>query len=589
MMPRDSIAVLARTFARYRWHLLVLGLSGFASAILEGIGINAAIPMVSFFTGGGNPTDFISNAIKGLFAFVHVPFTFRYLLAFILGLFVLRAVSMVVFGYLRGWITADFLAKESSELLRGTLGASWPFLIRQKMGTLQNTLVRDIQCSGSLLTVLGQVIQSGTGFLMYLLVALNISATVTLYTLAGGAVLLLVVRPLLRRTRTIAERVSAVEKEFSQFLSEHIIGLKSIKASGAERLARAAGDEQIGLLRAFSMRLTLVRSLSASLFQPASLILVVLLFIASYRSPSFSIISFAATLYLIQKIFTYLESGQNALHAVGEYLPYARNISAFKAELARHREARAKEGAPFSFSREIAFENVTFAYDERKPVLDGVSFTIRAGQIVGLIGPSGAGKTSIADLLLRLFPVGEGRILVDGAPMDDVDLIQWRRHIGYVPQDAFLLNSTIEENIRFYDPSLTSEDITEAAKQANIHDFVTGLPEGYQTVVGDRGVLLSGGQRQRIVLARALAGQPSLLILDEATSALDHESEALIHSSIRALRGKVTVLVIAHRPSTVSDADALLVLSRGKIVEQGSPDELMAKQNSYFYKMQHGA
>ncbi len=590
MTVLENIRIIWRTFRRYRWHLLALAASGFLSAILEGVGINAAIPLVSFFTGStSEATDFITKAIQWLFAFLHIPFSFRYLLGFILGLFVLRAVSVVAFGYIRGWIGADFVGKESEDVLRRTMRASWPFLIKQKMGTLHNTLVRDIQMTGGLLGIVGQVIQSFTGFLMYLLVALNISPQITLYTLGGGGMLFFVVRPLLRRTRGIADRMALAEKQFSQFLSEHIIGMKSIKAAGAESAALHKGNGQIGLLRTLSIRQAFVRSLSSSFFQPASLVLVVVLFMLSYRAPGFSIVSFGVTLYLIQKIFTYFESGQNALQGVAEVLPYAQNIEAFKRELDVHREVAWSGGKPLKFKSMLEFREVSFAYAEGKSVLDGVSFEVKAGEMVGLVGPSGAGKTSVADLLLRLFKPTAGELVVDDTPLEDVALEVWRKSIGYVPQEAFLLHSTIEDNIRFYNEVLTVEDIHTAAKQANIHDFISELPEGYQTAVGDRGVLLSGGQRQRIVLARALAPKPALLILDEATSALDHESEKLIQEAIAKLRGSVTVFIIAHRPSTVSEADTIVVLSHGRIVERGTPEELLKNRDSYFYKMQRGS
>ena len=584
---KNTFKMLWRVFGRYRWHVGALVAFGFLSAILEGIGINAVVPLVSFFTGvGSGPTDFITQTIQTLFGFFHIPFSFRYLVGFILGLFIVRAVSMVAFGYVRGWIGADLLGKESEDVLRRTLLASWPFLLKQKIGTMHNTLVRDIQNTGALFGVVTQVVQSFSGFLMYLLVAINISPTITLYTLGGGAILMFVLRPLLHRTRNLGEQAAAVEKQFSQFLSEHIIGMKSIKAAGAERTALADGVAHIHLLRTLSVRQAFTQSFSSSLFQPSSIVVVAVLFLLTYNTPGFSIISFAAALYLIQKIFTYLESGQNALLGVSQLIPYAQNVTVFKEKLSEHREHIGQKGKPFAFNDSLTFDHISFSYAGLQPILTDVSFSIARGETIGLIGPSGAGKTSIADIVLRLFHPESGTLFLDGVPADEIGVEEWRRNIGYVAQDVFLFNGTLEENIRFYRPEVSEADIIEATKQANIYDFIMGLPEGFQTTTGDRGVMLSGGQRQRIALARALAGKPNLLILDEATSALDHESEKLIHESIRALHGKVTVLIIAHRPSTVAEADTILVLSHGHIVERGTPQELLQNHKSYFYKMQ---
>ena len=210
---------------------------------------------------------------------------------------------MVAFGYIRGWVAADFLGRESSEVLQKTLTTSWGFLLKQKIGSMHNTLVRDIQCTGDLLAVVAQVVQSFTGFLMYLLIAINISPYMTFYNLGGGAIVLFLLRPLFKRARYLGGQTAAIEKDFSQFLSEHIIGMKAIKAAGAEHDAIESGTEHIDQLRTLSIRKAFTRSLSSSLFQPASVVLVVILFFISYNSPDFNIISFAATLYLIQKIF----------------------------------------------------------------------------------------------------------------------------------------------------------------------------------------------------------------------------------------------------------------------------------------------
>jgi len=584
-MKKSPIA-LYHTFNKYRWHISALVFFGIVSPLLEGIGINAVIPLMSFFMGGdGTPTDFVTKIIYDLFAFLGLPFRFRFLLSFIFLLFVLRAVSVVVFGYIRGWINADFLSKESEDVMRRTILSSWPFLLKQKIGTMHNTLVRDVQQTGALLGSAVQVIQSFSGFFIYLLIAVNISPMMTLYAISGGGILLFFLRPFLLRSERIGEAAAETEKQFAQFLSEHIIGLKSIKAAGVERAAISSGRAHIHRLRHFSIRQSLMNTLSSSFFQPASLMLVVLLFLLIYRTPQFTIISFVASLYLIQKIFAYLESGQNAMQSMKGLLPYAKNLEAFKRELNLHREST-KGIETFSFEKNITFEDVSFGYSEGRSILKKISFSIETGKTIGLIGPSGAGKTSIADLLLRLFEPTEGVIFIDGVSSQVITLEKWRQYIGYVSQDVFLLNDTIEENIRFYNQTLTNKDIEEAAKQANIYDFIRDLPKGFATTTGDRGVMLSGGQRQRIALARALARKPKLLILDEATSALDHESEKLIHEAIAKLHGIITVVIIAHRASTVAEADTIFVLNRGHIIEQGSPQELLKDNDSYFSKMQ---
>ena len=570
-------------FRAYRWHLFWLVALGFTGALLEGVGINAAIPLLSFLTGGdGVPADPISRAIASVFAFVHIPFSFRYLLIFIVGLFLLRAVAVALFAFIRGWIVADFLSTESREMFRRLLESSWPYLLKQKIGHLHNTLVRDIQRTSSLFDMTTQIIQSATGFLMYFTVAFIISPLMTLLALVGAGVLLGTIRPLLRRTVDSGAKMATSEKQIAQFLSEHIIGMKLVKAGGVAREALRQGQRLLLELRYSYVRIMLVRAISGSLFQPFSIIFVVFLFFVMYQTPDFSIISFAATLYLIQKIFTYAESAQSSLHGLGEVLPYVRNVLQFKKELEDSREVQLIGGEPFSFKQTLELKNVFLSYGKKR-VLRDFSCTVKRGEVVGIVGPSGAGKTSVADILLRLFTPDNGEVLLDGVPMERISIDEWRAHVGYVPQEVFLFNESVEENVRFY-RDIPREQVIEALRQANIYDTVTALPEGLATHIGDRGVMLSGGQRQRIALARALAGNPSILVLDEATSALDSESEGLIQESILALRGRVTVIMIAHRLSTIEKADTILVLKDGRVTEQGSFRELRTNPESYILK-----
>jgi subfamily B ATP-binding cassette protein HlyB/CyaB len=230
----------------------------------------------------------------------------------------------------------------------------------------------------------------------------------------------------------------------------------------------------------------------------------------------------------------------------------------------------------------IRFERVSLRYlPERPEALSEVSFEIAPGRFVGIVGASGSGKSSVARLLLGLYPPTAGRVLIDGQDLAGVDPAWLRRHFGVVLQDDRLFDGTVRENIALRDPALPFPRVLEAARLAGAHGFILDLPAGYDTRIGEHGAALSGGQRQRIALARALAGDPRILLLDEATSALDYESEALIRASLPRIAAGRTVIQIAHRLATVRHADAILVFERGRLVECGNHDELLARGGVY--------
>ena len=229
----------------------------------------------------------------------------------------------------------------------------------------------------------------------------------------------------------------------------------------------------------------------------------------------------------------------------------------------------------------IRFDKVCFDYNEDRKILDEVSFDIPHGHKVAVVGPSGAGKSTLARLLFRFYDVDSGAILIDGQNINSVTQNSLRDNIGIVPQDTVLFNDTIDHNIRYARLDASDEQIQQAAKHANIHDFVIGLPDGYQTVVGERGLKLSGGEKQRIAIARVILKNPRILVFDEATSSLDSQSEQMILESLKEVAEKHTTLVIAHRLSTIIDADDIVVLDKGRVVEQGTHQELLERQGMY--------
>ncbi|MCK5371875.1 MAG: ATP-binding cassette domain-containing protein, partial [Cyclobacteriaceae bacterium] len=232
------------------------------------------------------------------------------------------------------------------------------------------------------------------------------------------------------------------------------------------------------------------------------------------------------------------------------------------------------------FEKEIEFKNVSFSYGTKK-ILDNVSFTVEKGKTVALVGPSGGGKSTLANLVPRYYDPDDGEIFIDGISLKDYNYKSVRHHMGIVTQESILFNDTLMNNIAFGLDEINEEDVVKASKIANAHDFIIQEPDGYQRIIGDRGSKLSGGQKQRVTIARALLKNPSILILDEATSALDSESEMLVQDAIYNLMKSRTSIVIAHRLSTIQNADEILVINEGKIVERGTHGELMNHNGIY--------
>lgn len=576
------VHLIRSAFGQYKRQIIAMAVLSFFSGIFEGIGINAIVPLFSVIQ-GGSPADVISRSIQKFFLYFDIRYTVKYLLIFIIILFIVKAILYFYTQYITAKITADYERTTRAELLQTTLAADWPYLLKQRLGHLDQILTTDVDRSSALLFHVGGMLLIVANLAVYTVIALNISFVVAMLAIAVGGMIFLGFKSLFFKTRAISRENANERKELAHFINENVIGMKTVKAFFAEDAIYRRGVGYFDHLRDLLMRLSLIKNFITAAVQPIGLLFLIGIFAFFYKTRALDFASFAVIVYAINKVFSNIQLVQAEAHVLNVHAPHLASVLRYREEAIGRREKSVAEDV-FRFDRALEFKNAQFSYVPDREALFDVSFVIKKGEMVGLIGPSGAGKTTVVDLLLRLLAPQKGAITLDGNDISRIRLADWRTRVAYVSQDVFLLNDTIGNNIRFYGDSIRDEDIEAAAKMANIYEFIQSLPQKFETMVGERGIELSGGQRQRIVLARALARKPDILILDEATSALDNESEALIQRSIEALRGKITVVVIAHRLSTVMIADTLVVLDNGKIIEAGAPTELLKNKNSYFFK-----
>lgn len=579
-----NLNLILEAFREYRLHIIWLGFLSFISGFLEGIGINAIIPLFSLADkSSAVGVDSISKFIEQIFLFVGIGFTLKSVMVFILGSFIIKTLLLFYINELTFKITAQYERDTRLNLFKLMTETNWSYLGKQKIGHLDQLLTTHVANSSGVLFTISLFILSVINVLVYGLLLVNISLTVAALVGLAGILIFFVFKPLFSRNQKISEEVAQIYKQLAHYVNEQVLGMKVIKAMFVEQEVVKNSVRHFDQMRHLSRKVFFLRNLTGSLIQPIGIIFILGVFLFFYKTGIFVFGSFAVVVYAMQRLFSQVQMAQSQVHSLSSGLPYLASLRQYEQDALANREQNTGT-QKFIFNKGLEFKNVRFFYDANGEIISNLNFSLNKGEILGLIGPSGAGKTTIVDLMLRLLEPKGGAILLDGLNISDIQMKEWRTNIGYVPQDAFLINDTIENNIKFYNDSITDEAMINAAKMANIYEFIEHQPNKFRASVGERGALLSGGQRQRIALARVLARKPQILILDEATSALDNESELFIQKAIESLRGKMTILIIAHRLSTVMIADRLIAVDGGKIIEEGMPKELLENKNSYFAK-----
>ena len=584
-----------RIYRRYigRRMYLVFGLT-VLTALTQGFGITLLLPLLRSSQVGGSAgagdMGTAERVLQHILGWIGIEGSMPGILAFIALVFVAKGGLQFIKGGYVGYLQARLLRELKTRLFDAYSTMDYRYYIRRNTGHLINVINGQVnRFFLSFKSFTGFLTQAVTT-LSYFAFAFAITWRFTLMAVAAGAVLLFLFKYLNHYVRHLSRLQSSEMSQLNKLLVQTLQAFKYVASTHQTAHLRSGVVGSVRRLTGYIFRQNVAGSFTSALKEPLSVLLIVGLIalqVMVFEEPVAPIFVALLLFHRGMQATIALQSGwQNTMNQIGSVEMVDDEVTAV--------EARQEPGGTRRLGRlrrGIELEGVSFAYDEADgDVLHDVSLAIPANTTVAFVGESGAGKSTLVDVLTLMLKPRQGEVRIDGVPGPEVDLASWRAQIGYVSQETVVFDETIANNISLWggnieDDAALRERVRTAAEQAYAADFIEALPEGYQTVVGDRGVRLSGGQRQRLFVARELFKQPHLLILDEATSALDTESERYIQQSIDALKGEVTVVIIAHRLSTIKNVDRVYVLDEGHVTEEGAYHDLRDNDTSRFREM----
>ncbi|WP_456271262.1 ABC transporter ATP-binding protein [Bacillus sp. AK031] len=504
------------------------------------------------------------------------------LILLLLAAFVVQAVAGGFSHYLMTYIGETFVAKIRETLWNHVLELPIPFFDSQQSGETMSRITQDTNTVKTLIT--NHLVTFVSGIITIIgsvIILLTIDWTMTIIMFVAVPVSLLILMPLGRKMHTVSKQTQDEMAAFSGNLGRVLSEIRLVKSYSGQPIEKENGKKGITNLFQFGLKEARIQAVVSPFM--TTIMMVVLVVIIGYGGARVSSGALTAgalvaiIIYMFQIIvpfsqlatfFTAYQKASGATERIQDLL---------KVEPERNNPV-----AEGDYTGSLAFNEVSFGYSSTKKIVRELSFEIQTGQTAAFVGPSGGGKTTIFSLIERFYPINSGDILLGTASINDIPLQEWRRSIGYVSQESPIMSGTIKENICYgLQREIKDEEIYEAARQANAYEFIESLTEGFDTQVGERGVKLSGGQRQRIAIARALLRNPKILLLDEATSNLDSESELLVQIALKNLMKGRTTLIIAHRLSTVVEADTIFVIENGTITGRGSHQDLMKSHELY--------
>lgn len=560
------------------------------SSVVEGIGLAVFVPLLNEigkgFSGKSADSNFIVDSFYKVFNILNISPTLFAILSVIVLMMVLKSVLRFYVEVLGSKLRLEFEIDLKRKLFQAVCASDWMFFLKQKSGDMINTIIMETKAVGTGYYYLINFSAMVIGTVTMSIIAVFFSWELVLMLIVVSMPISLVVKKIFLLSRRFGVKIVEANSSILKNIEESFLGIKFLKSGNLifkrERLFTNDTNEMKKQEHMFNIATALMMNIG----EPVGIFVIAVMLYITVTWKIIEISSFIVLALIFQRTFSRLMEAQKTYQKIIKHIPsYCKCMELLQNAKNNHEKS---EGLKIIDKFEsLEFKNVHFSYKKNVPVLSGLSLRITEGSIVALVGGSGGGKTTVVDMIARLVHSESGEALLNGVPLSEYDIQAWRNNIGYVQQESLLFHDTIKNNILVgVNNGPVSEDkIVSAARTAHAHDFITQLKDGYDTSVGDRGVQLSGGQRQRIALARALVREPKLLILDEATSGLDNESEMQIKKAINDMRGLMAVLIIAHRLTTVMDADYIYMIENGSVVDEGTPSNLMADKSGRFFKL----
>lgn len=558
---KSSFSVLAYFFKAYPYQSLAVVVALLFAGVAETLGIGALLPLISIVIGGesaGQDNTLAAIVTQGYETLGIAPSLENLLLTIVV---LITAKAVIIFQAMRfvSYVAADVARDMRLNLIRALMQAKWHYFIGLSVGKIGNIISSEAQRAGHCYMLASRTLAALVQALVYILAAFVVSWQVSLMAVVMGGIVGVFVKRLIGMARRAGADMTLTTNDMLARLNESLSAVKPLKAMAQEEryLAHLEKDttavmEAQKMQYRASLLLQIVHEPMAVILLAAGLYYV----LAFTQTPVSSVVLLA---FLFYRLMTQVNLLQNFYQNTVQNEPAVWSMIE-QIESAEKEQEILHSGEVPILNKDIVFNDVTFSYDGKTPVFDHFTEKVPANKLTVLFGPSGIGKTTLIDATLGLMKPESGQIVVDGKPLSDIDIKKWREMVGYVPQENFMFHDTILQNVTLGDDRFSEEDVIAALKDSAACKFVDDLPEGINTVVGERGGRLSGGQRQRVAMARALIRKPSLLVLDEATTGLDKESQDLVFKSIKALSGKVTVVAITHDPVILDLADHVIKL-----------------------------